>query len=79
MGVGLMAKPRAKGSAKRATGKPAASARKPVAVTLKGDPAWKEWLEGLAEHCRLDVSKAIDRALIQMAKTEGYEKEAPPR
>jgi len=79
MGIGLMAKPRAKGTAKQATGKPPASSRKPVAVTLKGDPEWKAWLEGLAEHCRLDVSKAIDRALIQMAKAEGYEKEAPPR
>jgi hypothetical protein len=48
-------------------------------VTLRGGPDWKEWLEGFADHCRLDVSKLIDKALIQYAKTEGYNREAPRR
>jgi hypothetical protein len=45
----------------------------------QGDPEGKAWLEGLAEHCRLDVAKVIDRALIDYAKHEGYEPEAPQR
>jgi hypothetical protein len=50
-----------------------------IAVTLRGSPEWKEWLEGLAFHCRLDVAKVIDRALIDYAKKEGYGREAPRR
>jgi len=66
------------------TKKPKAEkARKPdrpaIAVTLRGGPDWKEWLEGFADHCRSDVSKVIDKALIQYAKSEGYNKEAPRR
>jgi hypothetical protein len=53
--------------------------RKTIAVTIKGDPAWKQWLEGLANHCRLDIAKVIDRAVIDYAKREGYAREAPRR
>ncbi len=58
--------------------KPAAE-RKAIAVTIKGDPAWKAWLDGLANHCRSDVAKVIDMALIKYAKGEGYDREAPHR
>jgi hypothetical protein len=53
--------------------------RKPVAVTLKGSPEWKAWLEGLSEHCRLDVAKVIDLALVDYAKRAGYDSPAPLR
>jgi len=53
--------------------------RPSIAVTLRGGPDWKEWLEGFADHCRSDVSKVIDKALIQYAKSEGYNREAPRR
>jgi hypothetical protein len=80
MGVVVMAKAKmVKATKGRAGRKPSGEPRKSIAVTLKGGPEWKEWLEGLAEHCRLDVAKAIDRALIMMAKAEGYDRDAPPR
>jgi hypothetical protein len=62
----------------KATGSPQAD-RLAIVVTLKGSAEWKEWVDGLADHCRTDVSKLIDRALVNLAKTEGYNKEAPRR
>jgi hypothetical protein len=53
--------------------------RQAIAVTLRGTPAWKDWVEELAEHCRLDVAKVIDRALIDYARKEGFKREAPSR
>jgi hypothetical protein len=50
-----------------------------IAVTLRGSPAWKAWVEALAVHCRTDVAKLIDRGLILVARAEGYDKEAPER
>ena len=50
-----------------------------VAVTLKGSAEWKEWLVELAGHCRLDVAKVIDKALIDYAKSEGFDRDAPRR
>lgn len=64
--------------AKPAAVKPQAD-RKAIAVVIKGGPDWKAWLEGLADYCRTDVAKVIDKALIQYAKTEGYGHEAPRR
>ena len=59
--------------------KPSGRPRKAVAVTLKGSEEWKAWIESLARHSRLDVSKLIDRAVIDFAKREGFEPEAPER
>ena len=53
--------------------------RKTIAVTIKGDPAWKGWLEDLAGYCRDDVAKVIDKALVEYAKMKGYDREAPRR
>jgi hypothetical protein len=53
--------------------------RKSVAITVKGNTKWREWLDGLAKHCRSDASKVIDSALIQYARTVGYAQEAPER
>jgi hypothetical protein len=53
--------------------------RKAIAVTLKASPEWKEWLEGLAAHCRSDVAKTIDRALVMLARGENYDGEPPAR
>ena len=50
-----------------------------IAVTLRGSQEWKAWLEALAKHARLDVAKVIDRAVIDFAKKEGFEPEAPRR
>lgn len=78
MGVGLMANPK-KAAPKTAGRKPSGQPRKPVAVTLKGSEEWKSWLEDLARSSRLDVSKLIDRALVEFAKREGFKAEAPER
>jgi hypothetical protein len=56
-----------------------ATPRRTVAVTLKGGPEWKAWLQGLSDHCRLDVAKVIDRSLVEFAKREGYDAPAPLR
>jgi hypothetical protein len=72
MGPATMAKK------KTARSKPAAD-RKSIAVTIKGSPEWKEWIDGLAEHCRLDVAKVIDLAVVEYAKAEGYDPKAPQR
>lgn len=78
MGMALMAKAK-KGEPSRAGRKPSGEPRKSLAVTLKGSAEWKEWLEALARHARLDVAKLIDRAVIDFAKKEGFEPEAPER
>jgi hypothetical protein len=65
---------------KKTAPKPKAKAARPaIAVTLRGSAEWKEWVEGLADYCRLDVAKLIDRALIDIARKEGYKAEAPSR
>lgn len=78
MGVALMANPK-KTAPKGAGRKPSGQPRKAVAVTLKGSEEWKAWIEALARHSRLDVAKLIDRAVIEFAKKEGFEPEAPER
>jgi hypothetical protein len=55
------------------------SDRKTIAVTIKGSPQWKQWIDGLAEHCRLDVAKVIDVAVVRYAEAEGYAPKAPQR
>lgn len=53
--------------------------RKPVAVTIKGDPTWRAWLEDAAAHCRLSVSSFVDLACAKYAKSEGFTKKPPER
>lgn len=50
-----------------------------VNVTVRASEQWKAWVDGLANHCRTDLSKLIDRALVDMARKEGYEREVPDR
>ena len=69
-----MAKPKAK--PKQA---PQAHKSKVVTVNIKASEEWKEWLDGLAVHCRTDVAKLIDRGLIMVARAEAYNKEVPQR
>lgn len=63
---------------KRKTTKPKRKATH-ATVNIKTSPEWKAWLDGLTAHCRTDTSKLIDRALILLARAEGYDKEAPQR
>jgi hypothetical protein len=66
-------------AALKATVKPATGKASSIAVTLRGSPDWKVWLEALARHTRLDVAKVIDRALIDFARKEGFDEDAPRR
>lgn len=59
--------------------RPTESGRKPVAVTIKGDPAWREWLERAASHCQTNVSGLISIAVAQYAKSLGFEEKPPKR
>jgi hypothetical protein len=69
----------------RATAKPikkaatASTDRLAIAVTLKGSAEWKAWVDDLADHCRTDVSKLIDMALVEFAKGHGFSRQAPRR
>ena len=53
--------------------------RKAVVVALKGSPEWKAWVDDLAVHCRTDLSKLVDLALVELAKSRGFNREAPQR
>ncbi len=53
--------------------------RKPVALTIKGDPAWRTWVEEAAAHSRMSVSAYVDFALARTAKVEGFPKKPPER
>lgn len=53
--------------------------RRAVAVTIKGNEEWKEWLEMVAKHCRITVSSLIDLAVTDYAKGKGIKEEPPER
>jgi hypothetical protein len=53
--------------------------RRPVAVTIKGNEAWKGWLEEAASFCRLSVSALVDVSVTQYAKAQGFTKRPPER
>lgn len=53
--------------------------RKPVALTIKGDPEWRIWLEEASAHCRMSVSAFVDVACAKYAKSEGFARKPPER
>lgn len=63
----------AKAKSKHARGTP-----RPTAMTIKGRPEWREWVERGAEFCRTDVAKLVDAALVEYMKQRGFD-EPPPR
>jgi hypothetical protein len=50
-----------------------------IAVTLRGSPEWKKWIEAGARYCRTDVAKLIDAAVVDYLKARGFSQEAPER
>ena len=64
--------------AKRAA-KPIEPGRRPVAVTIKGNKQWKDWLEEAAAYCRMSVSALVDVAVTRYAKEQGFTKRPPER
>ena len=55
------------------------ASRKPIALNIKGDPSWREWVERAADHSRMSVSAYIDFALAKTAKSEGFPEKPPER
>ena len=50
-----------------------------IVVSMKGTVAYRDWLNGLAEHCRSTGVQVIDSALVAYAKQVGYAVPAPKR
>lgn len=76
-----MAGARALGKKRGVKGRPAAgkSGPKPMAIAIKGEVAWRDWVERLAEHNRTDVAKLVDAALVLYARETGFGEPAPKR
>lgn len=52
---------------------------KPTVVTIKGNPEWRDWVDKGARHCRTDVAKLIDAAVVDYLRARGFTEEAPER
>lgn len=70
----LMARPKAK--TKKSEPK---TGLRPTALTIKGALEWRGWVERGAAHCRTDVAKLVDAALVDYLKARGFNEEAPQR
>jgi hypothetical protein len=81
MGTAVMGKAKGKG----AKAKPAETrvrnraGEKPTVVTIKGNPEWRDWVDRGAKHCRTDVAKLIDAAVVDYLRARGFSEEAPER
>jgi hypothetical protein len=51
---------------------------RPTALTVKGNLEWRDWVERVAEHCRTDIAKLVDAAIVEYAEKRGFA-EKPPR
>lgn len=52
---------------------------KPIIVTLRGTPEFKEFIERYAKRDRLSVADFVERAIVRYAKELGAEEEIPER
>jgi hypothetical protein len=73
MDAATMAQPKAK------TQTASKAAPKPTALTIKGNPDWREWVDQGASFCRTDVAKLVDAALVDYLKAKGFTKLPPER
>lgn len=73
----VMARPKAPAKASPKAKKATPSGGAP-ALSIRGSAEWREWVQRGTEHCRLDVAKAVDAALIEYFKAKGFT-EAPPK
>jgi hypothetical protein len=71
MGIGTMARPKAKAKAAPDTGAPA--------LTIRGSKEWREWVNRAADFCRTDVAKLVDASLIRYVRDQGFTEEPPKR
>lgn len=70
----LMGRPRAK-----AAGKPEPAKVSTKTVGMRSTVAWSEWLDRGARHCRTDVAKLIDAAVVDYLKARGFDEPPPER
>jgi hypothetical protein len=66
------------GMAKKKTTPPTREAQRTL-ISLKGDPAWLDWLKGYADSLGIQATTAIDLALREQAKRDGFGKPMPKR
>ena len=50
---------------------PKSTRAKPTALTVRGGEEWRKWLERGADHCRTDVAKLVDAAVVEYLKVRG--------
>lgn len=83
MGTGLlespMAKKKAGGDAKKMGRPPSTEGIRDQAVVVRGRVGWKTWVDELATHCRMDISDMVDQALVDFARSKGFDKMPPKR
>jgi hypothetical protein len=77
MGLGTMARPKSKGKSALSGGP--TSGPRPTALTIKGSLDWRAWVDRGADHCRTDVAKLVDAALVAYLKDRGFPEEPPKR
>lgn len=63
--------------AKKKQGEPTRPAH-PI-FSIRGSSEWKAWVDKLADHVRLRSADLIDQALVEYAKTHGFEEKPPKR
>ena len=63
----------------KAKAKAAQENPRPTALTIKGRPEWRDWVDRGAEFCRTDVAKLVDAALVEYLKQRGFGEPAPKR
>jgi hypothetical protein len=49
------------------------------ALTIRGSREWREWVNRGAGHCRTDVAKLVDAALVRYLREQGFTEEPPKR
>jgi len=52
---------------------------RPTALTIKGSMEWRAWVDRGAKHCRTDVAKLVDAALVSHLKAQGFAEPPPER
>ena len=60
--------PKADPPEKRMGRPPSADGVRDRALVVKGRDDWKDWVQELSDHCRLDLSDLVDAALVDYAR-----------
>jgi hypothetical protein len=55
------------------------AAKRTTAFAIKGSTEWADFVSRGAKHCRTDVSKLFDAAVIEYLKARGFDEEPPQR